>query len=130
MVKYLYLGRVISIFEHNTGKHAWISAAQSRAKLSYVSLEIYQYNLGQTIIQAAHQQEFPMEWTFSHLPIKFVVYVYNPQDDDPGFACLGPGNYRVPDFLVELIATCPEWQRCFVPKSTKKMHHKRVKKDP
>ncbi|EGG09346.1 uncharacterized protein MELLADRAFT_96245 [Melampsora larici-populina 98AG31] len=125
---YFYLGRVLAIFEHHSGKHAWVPESSSRAKLSYVSLEIYRYSPGQTTIHAAHQQDLPNEWTFSHLAAKFIVYLYSPQGDDPDFTNLGPGHYRVPDVLVNFISTAPAWQSLFLPKKTKKVYQKLAKK--
>ncbi|EGG09761.1 uncharacterized protein MELLADRAFT_95235 [Melampsora larici-populina 98AG31] len=124
--QYFYLGRVLAIFEHNAGKHAWVSEAHSRANISYVSLEIYEYHPGQTNIQAAHQQERPNEWTFSHIPAKFIAYLFTPPCEDSDFIFLGPGHYQVPTCLVDLIATSPVWQRLFLPKSHKKTRQRRV----
>ncbi|EGG10869.1 uncharacterized protein MELLADRAFT_92216 [Melampsora larici-populina 98AG31] len=114
--------------DHNTGKHAWVQEAQSPTKLSYVSLEIYCYSPGQTMIQAAHQKDLPNKYTFSHLPAKYIDYLFSPEGDDSGFVMLGTGQYQVPEVFVELIATLPAWQRPFLPKTVKKSGQRRVRK--
>ncbi|EGG06081.1 uncharacterized protein MELLADRAFT_87499 [Melampsora larici-populina 98AG31] len=125
---YFYLGRVLAIFEHHSGKHAWVPESSSRTKLSYVSLEIYRYSPGQTTIHAAHQPDLPNEWTFSHLAAKFIVYLYSPKGDDSDFIYIEPGLYQVPNVLVNFISTCSAWQSLFLPKKPKKLYQKRAKK--
>ncbi|EGG02170.1 uncharacterized protein MELLADRAFT_91589 [Melampsora larici-populina 98AG31] len=126
--QYFYLGQVLAVFEHHSGKHAWIAEAHSREKVSYVSLKIYQYKPGQAIIQAAHNEELPNEFTFSHLPAKYIAYVFTPQHDESVFLLLESGHYQVPSLLDYLIASRPAWQRLFSPQGVKKSSHRRTRK--
>ncbi|KAI7944157.1 hypothetical protein MJO28_011685 [Puccinia striiformis f. sp. tritici] len=63
----MYIGKVLATYEHISGKHRWLANATSRAKLSYVSVQLYFLYQPHIPIAAGFFASTPTSCIFAHL---------------------------------------------------------------
>lgn len=78
-------------------RHSWVKTSKSRDDLSYISVQVLNYNPLWPVATAADHLT-PEEWTFARIEATHVVYVF-PSSDGSTFSHLGGGCYSIPVVL-------------------------------
>jgi hypothetical protein len=71
----MYIGKILAAYEHVSGKHRWVASATSRAKLSYISVQLFLYQ-PYIPIAAGFYTSSPTARIFAHLEIVHLHHLF------------------------------------------------------
>lgn len=100
-VQTLHLGRTIVVYEHVAGKHAFVTSATSRRKLSHVGVQVLHYNSAYPVAMATKEGDRD-SWTYALLDASDIHYVFRPSDGS-NFALVTEGCYSISAVIQEMV---------------------------
>lgn len=93
------LGKTLTVYALKNKKHAWVKTSTSREELSYVSVQILNYDpISACPVATATEPLKPDQWTFAHIEASRIAYLFLPSAGST-FLDLGEGCYSVPQVL-------------------------------
>lgn len=99
----MHLARTIVVYEHVAGKHAFVTSAISRKKISHVGVQVLYYEPGLPVALAT-ESNAPDSWTYALLDAPDIVYVFKPSNGS-NFASIQEGCYSLPRIIMEMLQT-------------------------
>lgn len=100
-VKTLHLARTVVVYEYISGKHAFVTSATNRKKVSHVGAQILYYNPAWPVAMAECENT-PDSWTFALLDAPDIVYVFKPSDT-VNFGLVSQGCYSIPSVIRDML---------------------------
>lgn len=97
----MHFGKTLSVYMYKNKRHAWIKTASSRDELSYISVQILDYNPRWPVAQSANSMA-PDEWTFARIEATHLVYVF-PPSQGLTISHVRDGSYSIPAVLSRLL---------------------------
>lgn len=91
MKKKMHRCRTVIAHEYISKKHAFVTSALSRHKISHVGVQVLHYTYP---VATAATDSAPERWTFCLLDAADIIYVFKPSDGS-NFASVGDGYYSV-----------------------------------
>ncbi|KAA1122302.1 hypothetical protein PGTUg99_036437 [Puccinia graminis f. sp. tritici] len=123
--KNMYIGKILATYEHVSGKHRWVASANSRAKISYISVQLFLYQPHMPIA-AGFYSSSPNSRIFSHVEIVHLHHLF-PVTGGLNITAVGDNFVSIPENLQPLLLTMSQsafleyWQKEFLKiKSLKK----------
>jgi hypothetical protein len=105
LFKQMLLCRTMIVYEYVSKKHAFVTSARSRRKLSHVGVQVLTYRPVWPVAQATCPK-YPHSWTFSLLDAADIVYVFKPSDGLNFASVPGQeGSYSVPSVVCEMFVS-------------------------
>lgn len=89
------------VYEHVAGKHAFVTRATSRRKLSHVGVQILHYNPAYPVAMAT-KEGVRDSWTYALLDASDIIYVFRPSDGS-NFALVTEGCYSIPGVIRDML---------------------------
>ncbi|KNE91118.1 hypothetical protein PSTG_15469 [Puccinia striiformis f. sp. tritici PST-78] len=74
-VSNMYIGKILAASEHVSGKHCWVASATSRAKLSYISVQLFLYQ-PRFPMAAGFYTSSPKSGIFAHVEIVHLHHLF------------------------------------------------------
>lgn len=89
------------VYEHVAGKHAFVTSATSRRKLSHIGVKILHYKPWLPVAMAT-QEHAPDSWTYALLDAPDILYVFRPSDGS-NFVLVSEGCYSIPGVIRQML---------------------------
>lgn len=99
--KTLYLARTIVVYEHVAGKHAFVTSATSRKKLSHIGVQVLHYKPGYPVAMSTDPSA-PDSWTYALLDAPDIVYVFKTSNGS-NMALVLEGCYSIPEVIRNML---------------------------
>lgn len=101
-LKKILLCRTLIVYEYVSKKHAFVTSAHSRKKLSHVGVQVLTYDPAWPVAMPTSHL-YPHSWTFSLLDAVDIIYVFKPSNGSNFASVPGcEGTYSVPSVIRDM----------------------------
>lgn len=97
----LHLARTMVVYEHVAGKHAFVTSATSRKKLSHIGVQVLHYKPGYPV-EMSTDPSSPDSWTYALLDTPDILYVFQTSNGS-NMALVLEGCYSFPALIRNML---------------------------
>jgi hypothetical protein len=114
----MYIRKILAAYEHVSGKHRWVASSTSRAKLSYISVQLFLYR-SRIPLAAGFYDSSPDSRIFAHLEIVHLHHLF-PVSEGLNITDVGGNFVSIPERLHPLLLTMSQnaflehWEKEFL----------------